>query len=148
MSAAFTSLIVYFLMGLGLQLFPDNKEVLPLLIFFCGGELISYAIILNAGGMKLEQFPLAGNPLTFSMTVFVGTLLSSASVSQQGFQFSRPDGLYFGIVMSLVLLIHLFLVTHLGKRQDAFFSSEIRRLDLHLEKLEDKLRELKNQSNL
>jgi hypothetical protein len=95
--------------------------------------------------MKIDRFPFRGNPVTFSVTIFLGTLLSSVSFSQQGFQVSRPPGLYFGLVMSLVLVIHLFLITRMGALQDHIFNKEIRHLDEHLDHLEEKLRESKNQ---
>ncbi len=146
MSAAFTSLLIYFLMALGLQLFPSSYDLLPIMIFFVGGELISQAIIMHAGGMQLDRFPFRGNPVTFSLTIFLGTLLSSVSISKHGLLLSKPTGLFFGLVMSLVLLVHLFLVTRMGKLQDSIFSTEIRHLDEHLENLEQKLRELKNKN--
>jgi len=143
MSAGFTSLLVYILIALGLQFFPSPDDFLPILVFFIGSELISQAVMMHFGGLKIERFPFFGSPVTFSITVFLGTMFSSASISQQGIQFARPSGLYFGMVMSLSLLVHLFLVTRMGKRQDAVFAAEIRRLDEHLQRLEQQLLDLK-----
>lgn len=143
MSAGFTSLLVYILIALGLQFFPSPVDFLPILVFFVGSELISQAVIMHFGGLKIERFPFFGSPVTFSITVFLGTMLSSAGISQQGIQFARPSGLYFGLVMSLSLLVHLHLVIRMGKHQDGVFSAEIRHLDDHLQHLEQQLQDLK-----
>lgn len=143
LSAGFTSLLVYFLIAFGSQIYPSPSDLLPLTIFFLGGELIALSIVFNASGMRLPRFPNVGSPVAFSLTVTLGAVLTCSAVLRIDVTLNPPTSLFSSIVISLALLVHLFLTIRLGRVQDVLFFSELRRINDHLRDLEGRLEDLK-----
>lgn len=143
MSAAFTSLAVYFLIAFGSRLFPTPAEILPLALFFFGGELVNLSVIMALSGIRLPGLPFAGHPVAFSATVTLGALVTCSAVPgiQTG---AAATNLYTGTAISAALLLHIFLVTRLAKLQEALCAQEQRRLEFHLRELERRLQEMKS----
>lgn len=145
MSAGFTSLLVYFLMIFGMQLYPGPADLLPLILYFVGAELITLSIILVASGIRFGTLHPLGEPATLSLMIFLGTLVTCSSAVRSKMLLAQPSGLYFGLILSTALVLHLVLSTRLGRLQEVLFQAEIRRLDEHLRNLEQKLHATKKQ---
>lgn len=139
MSVGFTSLLVYFFMLFGMQLYPSPADLLPLMLYFAGAELITLSIILVASGMRFGSGHPLGEPASLSLMMFLGTLVTCSSAVRSQMLLARPSGAHFGLMISTALLVHLLLSTRLGRLQEVLFQAEIRRLDEHLKDLERKL---------
>ena len=146
MSAGFTSLIVYFLMAFGTQIYANLSELLSITLYFLGVELITMSIILNSSGMRFMRFPFLGNPVTFSVTVTLGTIVTCSSIPNIELGLSVPNALFSGSVISTALLIHLLLVTRLAKIQDHEFELRLKELQQKLDDLETRFRKLKREA--
>ena len=140
MSAGFTSLIVYFMVAFGTQIYPSPGDLLQLLVYFAGVELITISIILNASGMQFNRFPFLGSPVSFAITVMLGALVTCGSLPRMDQGLSVPTSLFHGTMISAALLVHLYLATRLGNVQEQRFSAELRALDEQIQSLEEKFR--------
>ncbi|HUF37416.1 MAG TPA: J domain-containing protein [Anaerolineales bacterium] len=143
MSAGFTSLVVYFLVAFGTQIYSGFDELLSLTLYFIGVELIAMPIILNASGTRLNRFPFVGSPVAFSVTVTLGTIVTCSSIPNIELGLSTPNSLYSGTVISTALLVHLFLATRLGRIQDHAFAARLLKIERRLAELEQHLHDLK-----
>lgn len=139
MSAGFTSLLVYFLMVFGMQLYPSPADLLPLVLYFIGAELITLSIIVVASGMRFGSLHPLGEPAGLTLMIFIGTLVTCSSAVRSQMLLARPSGVYFGLILSTALLLHLLLATRLGRLQELLFQAELNRLEEHLKDLERKL---------
>jgi hypothetical protein len=142
MSAGFTSLIVYFLMAFGTQIYASYQELLSITLYFLGVELITMSIILNSSGMRFVNFPFVGNPIGFAVTVTLGTIVTCSSIPNIEMGLSTPSGLYSGSIISTALLIHLFLGTRLARIQDVEFEAQLKELQTQLAELEARFQNL------
>ena len=135
-SAGFTSLLVYFLIAFGIQVYATVDELLSLTMYFLGVELITLSIILNSSGIHSLRFPFVGSPVAFSVTVSLGMIVTCSSIPNIERGLSTPDSMYSGIVISTALLIHLLLATRLAKVQDLEHETRRRALEDQLAELE------------
>jgi hypothetical protein len=142
MSAGFTSLIVYFLMAFGTQIYATIGELLSITLYFIGVELITMSIILNSSGMRFVRFPFLGNPVAFSVTVTIGAIVTCSSIPNIEMGLSTPSSIFSGSVISTALLIHLFLAARLARTQEMEFEHHLKSLQERLDELEARFRKL------
>jgi hypothetical protein len=148
MSAGFTSLIVYFLIAFGTQIYATVGELLSLTLYFIGVELITLSIILNSSGIRSARFPFVGNPVAFSVTVSLGMIVTCSSIPNIEMGLSTPNSLYSGGVISAALLIHLVLAMRLGRTQDLDYETRRRELEARLVELEKRFQSFRHKAGI
>ena len=116
---------------------------------FLSSELIALPIIINASAIHIPRYPGLSSPLGFSLAVFVGsTLACTAIIAPRTLSpVSSASFLTGGIVVSLALLAHVYLIRQLSRLQEILFSEEREKLNQRIRNLERQLNQIRQQKH-
>jgi hypothetical protein len=115
------------------------------LFTFLSCELIALPVVINASAMRIPRYPGVSSPVGFSLAVFAGTTLACTAIiaPREGNPVSSASFFIGGIVISLALLIHVYLVRRLSRLQETLFTQEQNNLTQRIRALERQLNEIR-----
>ncbi len=154
LSIGFSSLVVFTIMWmeyltLSSASYHPTTQFLVFLITFISCELIAVPIVINTSAMRLKNHPLLGNPIVFSISVFIGSTMACVSLFGPR-AIGSPSSISVltgGVVLSLSMLTHLFIATQLGRVQEQIFRIEHHSLFRRVRDLEKQLASLRQKKS-
>ena len=148
-------LIVFFFMWMeNITLSTTSYKFIPqlggfLFTFLCS-EMIALPVIMNASAIRLPRYPGLSSPIGFSLSVFAGSTLACLAIIGPRTLSPIASGSFLtgGIVISLALLAHVYLIRQLSHLQELLFSEEREKLNQRIRALERQLDQIRQQKHL